>query len=580
MIFKLQVIILTLALLHSPGLYSKGSTKSLLTSVELDSLLYIHKDIISGDKGHSNIQKNGKNLIDQTFKFINNPQNKKLLLTTSGQELLRHQVMLGNYLAVKSHFEKCIKNKNSKRDLNSRVLDSTLQSMKNDNISISPCYAVNKDIKDLASFSNQIMKTMKSTIGNTVKQDLSDTILINSARAMLNLKYKFDPGFTASQKQIEDLVSKSPMKNKTELLVKLINYSEKIKINEKKLSLLSIRTGITTSLQNLKKNDSASQLLSEIKTPAGVLLLTPALKNKKDAVYWEDINQAIKESEAQINEEVQDTLSETSTDGLVKINPFATGEMLLSHPEYAGVVCDSINKINTTDIGKDKRDRYFRIGSAVLGGALLLTGVGAIAGAYVLTGSLSAGLVAGTVAGTIVTATTAGSVIAGLGAALYEGNSAYQAHKETTQLENAFLSNNGDSQNIVEARAALENYKENRTNAMISLASAGLGVANFSKLFSMMKLGSKSFGISEMKTSSKILDYVADTKVAKKLKTVSLSLGEYSQVKIDTFLYRLAQGGESIRTKILEMLKDTRFTPKEMQQMFEEALAAAKNCAK
>jgi hypothetical protein len=168
--------------------------------------------------------------------------------------------------------------------------------------------------------------------------------------------------------------------------------------------------------------------------------------------------------------------------------------------------------------------------------------------------------------------------VAGVGSALYEGQSAYQSHQEMLQLKNAFLTNNGDAKNIDEASKAFDAYKESRTSAMISFAGAGLSVINFGQLFSMAKLSSKAFGLSEIKASSKILEILADSNVAKKIKDATTLTGEFTQVKVDTFLYQLAKSSEAVRIKILELLKDQRFTPKDLQEMMEEALKAAKKC--
>lgn len=570
MVIKIQIIILILTLLHAPYMEAKVSDSS---NAKLQNLLYIHNSILNED-----VAKNGKKLIDQTFLFIKDPKNKKILETPTGKQLVRQQVLLGNYMAVKSHFEKCVKEKNAFRQLNMRVLDASLQSMKRNNIEVAPCRFNPKLPLDFSTFNNQIMKALKKTIAPEVKSSLSDTILINNARALLNLKYKFDPRFSANPKDIANIIEQFPARNRNQLKKALDEYAVRIKTTEKKLSASEIQNSLNRSVSNLKLNKTPEQLLLEIQSPAGTLLLTPTMKGREKHIGIKDVEKIIKESENQILAEKRETMSGNSTTELVKMNPFAAGEMLLTHPEYAGVVCDAINSINQKDTDKEKRNRYFKIGTAILGGALILTSVGAIAGAYILTGSLTGGLVAGTVASGVLSTSATIGVVAGLGGALYQGASAYKAHQEMLQLENAFITNNGDAKNLSDARNALKSFKENRTGAMISLASAGLNAINFEKLFSMARLASKAFKLPELKGTSSIFAALADSKIAMKLKSAMSAAGEYGSIKFDTFLYQLAKAGEATRLKILSLLKNNRFTPKDLKEMVEDAIKAAKNC--
>jgi D-arabinose 1-dehydrogenase-like Zn-dependent alcohol dehydrogenase len=145
-------------------------------------------------------------------------------------------------------------------------------------------------------------------------------------------------------------------------------------------------------------------------------------------------------------------------------------------------------------------------------------------------------------------------------------------------LENAFLTNNGDSKNIEEAKTAMKEFKETRTSAMISLASAGWNGLGYIKIFSLSQLSAKTFALTQMKATNKIFNTLAETKVATKLKSAMDAMGETAMIKIDTVTYQLAKVGEATRTKILELLKDSRFTPKDLKEMFDEAYQTAKNC--
>lgn len=571
MLHRLQLIVLILSLIHTPDVFAKRESAN---SIALNNLLTIHREIISGTTSTDDIQANGTRLINETFNFIKNPKNKNLLDTPAGQDLLRRQTLLGNYMAVKAHFEKCVKDKKARRDLHSRVLDSSLQSMSRNDLSIFPCTVFARQSNNFINFNNQVMKTLKKGVSEEANKTLKDTIMTNGARALLNFKYKFDPAFTGSAKDIDNIAKMYNMKNKNVLN----DYFLKIKDSPRNLNSTIIKDSLNQSINRLKISKTSEQFLKEVQTPAGALLLTPTMRERDKPISESDVASIIKESEDQILSEKKDTAEEKTTDGLVKINPFASGEMLLSHPEYAGIVCDAINKINAHDTSKEKRDQYVMIGTAVLGGALVLTGVGAMIGGYLITGSLSAGLVAGTVAGSLASGSAMASVVLGLGSALYEGGSAYQSHREMVQLENAFLTNNGDGKNLEDAKQALGEFKKSRTDAMISLASAGWNALGFVKLFSMSQLTSKGFAITQMKATQKIFDTLAESKVAIKLKSAMDAMGDVAMAKVDTFMLHLAKAGEASRTKVLELLRDSRFTPKDLKEMMDEALIAAKNC--
>jgi hypothetical protein len=452
--------------------------------------------------------------------------------------------------------------------------------MSKKDLSIYPCSTFARNSSDFINFNNQVMKTLKKGIADEAKENLRDTIKINGARALLNFKHKFDPNFRGSTKELESISKMYNIKDKNILS----NYYEKIKDTPRSLSTSEIRDTLNQSINKIKSVKTPEQFLKEIQSPAGILLLTPTMREREKPITEKDVADIIKESESQILSEKKDIAEEKTTEGLVKINPFATGEMLLSHPEYAGIVCDAINKTNSNDASKAKRDHYVMIGVAVLGGALILTGVGAMAvaagSAYLMTGtiSLAATMGTGTVAGSVVAVTTAASVVAGLGSALYEGRNSYFAHQEMLQLENAFLTNNGDIKNIEEAKTAMKEFKENRTSAMISVASAGWNGLGYIKIFSLSQLSAKTFALTQMKATNKIFNTLAETKVATKVKSAMDAMGEAAMIKIDTVTYQLAKVGEATRTKILELLKDSRFTPKDLKEMLDEAYQTAQNC--
>ena len=92
-------------------------------------MLAQHRELISGVGSFDMVNKHGKELADATFKMMAEPKNRNFLNTPDGVELRKYQAKLSNYIAVKDHFEKCIKDKNNKRKLDTRILESSFQSM-------------------------------------------------------------------------------------------------------------------------------------------------------------------------------------------------------------------------------------------------------------------------------------------------------------------------------------------------------------------------------------------------------------------------------------------------------------------
>ena len=646
-----------------------------LVSNPLADLLIQHREIKTGVGSMELIAKHGKSLLDATYKMMGDPKNRAYLNSADGMELQKHQQMLANFIAVKDHFEKCIKDKEAKRKLHERVLSASFQSLNTLEDTALPCLPpnVNSTNKSFLDFNNGVMKAMKATVKPYFQNQLSKQIITNTAKSLMAFRQKFNPDFMKtgylSQKEMDavigDVCQKKMMVGrglysstdvcksmdpafKKELANDLISFS-KTQDPKGKMTPESATTSLNASIDRLnsalskikvKKDvgyiyDSAdltndenakkgfdgyiNQYMAEVSKDAGPLLLTKTMKdeagsikrfhsddttkNKKTTQFQfiphkkietSDVKDAIKEAEGKMLAQAHDTLNiaydATKTKGkivsdeddiaeLVKIYPFAAGQLLLKKPEYAGLMCDSINKINKEDVSDENFDKYFAIGTAVIGGALLLTGVGTVAGAYMITGSLTAGVAAGTIGGSILGYTALAGSAVELASAGYYGKKSFDQYQEMNRLEAAYLTRNSDSTAIIEAKNALVEFKDARMTAGISLASVGLSLASAGKLFSILKSDAK-ISPDQVKAATKILRYLGQTQMAKRVKDVVRVLGEAGMEKLDTFLLYLAKAGESSRIKFLELLKDGKITPEKIKEIVEASLEAAKNCGK
>ena len=650
---------------------SEGFAATVAPSPLADMLIQ-HRDIKMGVGSMEMIAKHGKSLLDATYKLMADPKNRNYLNSKDGMELQKHQQMLANFLAVKDHFEKCVKDKEAKRKIHERIMSASFQSMNTLDDSALPCLPPNANslAKSFGDFNNNVMKAMKTTVRPYFQNQLSKQIITNTAKSLLGFRQKFNPNFMKGgyltkvemDSILSDVCTKKVMtgrglysstdvcKNmdpafKNEISKELIAFS-KVQDTKNKMTPESATTSLNASIDRLntslskikvKKDvgyiyDSAdlkdeeakknfdgyiNQYMSEVSRDAGPLLLTKTMKdeagsikrfhgddttkNKKTTQFQfiphkkinvNDVKNSIKEAEGKMLAQARDTLNianeATKTKGkilsdeddiaeLVKINPFAAGQLLIKKPEYAGLMCDSINKINKEDVDDENFDKYFAIGTAVIGGALLLTGVGTVAGAYLITGSLTAGVAAGTIGGSILGYTALAGSAVELASAGYYGKKSFDQYQEMNRLEAAYLTQNSDSTAIIEAKNALVEFKDARMTAGISLASVGLSLASAGKLFSILKSDAK-ISPDQVKAATKILRYLGQTQMAKRVKDVVRVLGEAGMEKLDTFLLHLAKVGESSRIKFLELLKNEKITPEKLKEIIESSLEAAKNC--
>ncbi len=402
------------------------------------------------------------------------------------------------------------------------------------------------------------------------------------------------------------------------------NINKKIKELNASLATITLKNdrGFIFDSANLKDPEAyqkfehyVQKYTQTVSSEAGVLMLTQTLKEKsgeikrfeeddtvknrkKDVFHFNqhklvqrsDVEKAYLEAEKKIIEgarelnHIKDRAKENQNqmqediEELVKINPLAIGQTLMEKPEYAGLVCDAINKIQAEDQSKNDRDKYFMIGGAVLGGALLLTGVGTALGAYMITGSLTAGVAAGTVGGSIISGTIVAGAALEATSLIHFGTRAIEYQNEANKFEIALLSGNTDAQSITEARDAIKNFKEAKFNAALSLAGLAASGIPLLKFLNLSRFQSKN--LAELKAVTKILEHLNKSENIQKLKTTARLMGNMAQEKIDAFLLLLAKSSESLRIKTLESLQNSNLTPEKLKEIIEKSLFAAKNCAK
>ena len=221
----------------------------------------------------------------------------------------------------------------------------------------------------------------------------------------------------------------------------------------------------------------ASQLTQDKKnnhpdSPNNLLLFTETLKNKKSISGSDVLN-----AQAEIAELMSRQLSATrnlNLEDLVKTNPAAIGQVLMEHPEWAPLVCQSIQKVAKNESSREKWDQIYFWGGLVVGGTLLALGVSSAAGIWVLSETAITGVV------------VAGAALA-VSDTLYYGQRSAGAFEEARDFRASFISKNGDSQSQAES----ENQVSVAYDNLIGTAMGAGSLIPFGRVWQFMSRSAK-----------------------------------------------------------------------------------------
>lgn len=655
--FFLTILLVLSLTLPYAEVYANVSAEIKSAQTEAQNLMSEYLLMTKGVGSEELIDKFGTKWLNEANKALAKHKNNKEFLQTKEFESLGKGVgLITNYLAVKKHFDNCIKDKNNKRQLAKRTLSVILQNEKE----VNPCTPHIRGFDNFTSFYKSNMQVMKKLVMPDYEKEIKKQILTNSLAAFYRFERKFHPTkFNAVNKNTPDelkslihLVCTPPGrvnvdqcaphgKNfRQELYNKMVEetphiFSEKKysptqalnEINNKlgKLNTLAKKVSVNIDKgilydspqeineeNNLHFQNYIQEYLRSASDGAGVLMLTEKMKDKAGGlrslddhlvknkkakafklephykVSEKEVKGAIDEARDKMMKQIVDLTEDgvgffgnkdysEGIDHMSAANPFAIGQILARNPSYAGLACDSFNRISSDDTFNAKMDKAFFIGTAVLSGALILTGVGTVAGAYLLTGSLTAGVAAGTVGGSILATTALVGTATELTSAAYYGSRAYDEARELDRMEKAIFTNNSDDKSIQEAEATLKAFKEARLQLGLNLAGAvGSYALGATKIPSL--IAGKSLSIGELKIVNSILNRINDSATALKLmRAVKLIKGPAEEL-FERFIVSLSKVSESTRLKFLNMLQDSKITPEKLKEIIEEALKAQKNC--
>jgi hypothetical protein len=268
---------------------------------------------------------------------------------------------------------------------------------------------------------------------------------------------------------------------------------------------------------------------------------------------------------------------------MIMRNPVTAGQTLLQHPQYSSIACRAIKKVN-----KDKKDDESIHKAAVLigaigGGLLIATGVGAVAGGWLLTGSLSAGVAAGTVGGTVLAATTTSALVLGGAESAYFSNKAYTNYSNAQSIDRAILSETGDNTSISEQRDEVIAFKDARFNAALALGFTAVDLGAMKGLSTLAK-NAKNSAItltnSQKRNLKHIYSEISHPKTLSVMKEAMEKMGKNSSKEMDQFLGLLSTSNKKWQKELLKQLKDGEMSSSKLKRLAKEVLKAQKKCIK
>ncbi len=484
--------------------------------------------------------------LSQNFR-ARSPEDKDLL-TLSAKTLSIHRIKL--------LFDKCITDKEIGKSLGARILLGSFQSES----AADPCAAIleSSELKVLNKLNNQL--TQKQI--EDAKSLLLSQSQKNLAKTYLYWERRIDNGETpkglekvCANIKCNDAEKALYQKTESEVLAKWPT-DEQGKKPEEIAEFLSQR---------------AKAPKKELKSQEELLLFTKTLKDKK-AVSKEEVLAAQKEVKDLVADQMISIRSLNLGD-LVRTNPAAVGQILLDHPEFSGTICNTINQVASDTKSDQAFKKVYFWGGLVVGGALLLTGIGAVAGSMVLGASWATTL-------TVMAAVSAiGGTAQGIAEATYATSNAYKASNEALAFQASFLSQNGDRESNEESQKQIDEAKDQlisaglsagsvlpygsiwnfmRKSAQAALVTKGARAAKVSQLTNESLEGAESLLTTEQKLSvltnlTQTIREIKDAALENIFASVRVHLSEASY---GTFLGMLSQLNPEVRKKIFTAIKE------------------------
>lgn len=268
---------------------------------------------------------------------------------------------------------------------------------------------------------------------------------------------------------------------------------------------------------------------------------------------------------------------------MIMRNPITAGQTLLQNPEYSSIACSAIKKANQDKSTDESIHKAAVLIGAIGGGLLIATGVGAVAGGWLLTGSLSAGVAAGTVGGTVLAATTTSALVLGGAESMYFSNKAYRNYSNANQIDRAILSNTADDTSVIEQRDELIAFKDARFNAALALGFTAIDLGAMKGIATLAK-GAKNTTVALTTTQKnnlrRIYNEISNPKSTEVLRGAMSKMGKNSSKEMDQFIGLLSTSNPKWQKEFLKQLKNGDIDSTKLKNLSTAILKAQKKCIK
>ncbi|UXR64799.1 tolA protein [Bdellovibrio bacteriovorus] len=298
-----------------------------------------------------------------------------------------------------------------------------------------------------------------------------------------------------------------------------------------------------------------------------LLLYTKAIRERKnkDIIVRKDIVTAFKEVDDELKihaDYLKDSVKKDVDEALQSLlvtNPAASAQYLMENPGAMGMVCKLLQDYDRKARNKETLDKAIFWGGLVVGGVLLATGIGAGAGAAVLSGTAAAGTLTTVAAGAALAGTLAGG-----GEAIYASTKAHESFIEARSLKASAFAEGSAKEAFSKADQASEKAYSDLAEAGFSAASIlpfGAGLKVMKNAAQASRLGS----YAKVAKEGRKVEAESIKSLAVSLKEISadkdvLKVLESSQKKVDSeemgmFLGYLSDLSQSERKQVLDLIK-------------------------
>ncbi|KHD89105.1 MAG: hypothetical protein OM95_04535 [Bdellovibrio sp. ArHS] len=426
-----------------------------------------------------------------------------------------------------------------------------------------------------SSEGKKLLRQSENLMGVLKLKERLNQCPVGHAKAMAALN-NLDASLAAHALDSNNCVTENTPRSSAQDLGKVARHVEedrKQKAKEKILSYAQAQLNTTkTYWEDIAKKKSAVDIAVDltvrekdldINPPSeGVDLLfyTKAITKRSDKKFIraKDVKEALKEVQGELQTHqnyLNDISGENDVDenlqNLIVSNPAAAARFLMENPDSFDLICKTLQDYDKRAQRNEKLEKVVFWGGLVVGGVLLATGIGAGAGALVLSGTAAAGTLA-TVA--------AGSAIAGtaLGAAetVYSSSRAHQLFIEAQTARASAFAETGSRDRF----SQMQNLESEANEELISASLSAASMIPFGAGFKVMKNAAKASRAAQMsevaatKALSGTLKEVANDKVA--LEVFEKAQKKVSNEEMGEFLGVLSQLPAHQQQEILKLAKE------------------------